>query len=200
MAAGGSAGELKPLTLLVIDYSHDYYKAFRGRTTADGRPIVVEQTEWKDLHAEGYFAGKDATRATVRCHLRASDNPWPFSSQKEARIVEPDFVLCRNFPSDIHSKAKDIRQQLVALMYGGLPAVNSLESILMCSERPLVHTQLHQAAVRVRERLGEACTIDPIPLLLKSNQTIGTQVAPLFGGESEDSFDSVSLPAVVKVF
>jgi hypothetical protein len=45
-----------------------------------------------------------ARRATdgVKVHVKASDNPLPFSTQKEERVVVPDFCLIRNFPMDIH--------------------------------------------------------------------------------------------------
>jgi len=44
-------------TLLVIDYSHDYYKGFKGATLNNGEPIKVEQTEWKDISVEASPAG-----------------------------------------------------------------------------------------------------------------------------------------------
>ena len=41
--------------LLVLDYTTDWYKQFRGVTTAKGEKIRVEQTEWKDIHVEARY-------------------------------------------------------------------------------------------------------------------------------------------------
>jgi hypothetical protein len=38
----------------------------------------------------------------VKVFIKAADNPLPFSSQKNERVVVPDFCLIRNFPMDIH--------------------------------------------------------------------------------------------------
>lgn len=38
----------------------------------------------------------------VKVFMKASDNPLPFSTQKNERVVVPDFCLVRNFPMDIH--------------------------------------------------------------------------------------------------
>lgn len=42
----------KEKVLLVIDYTTDWYKIFKGVTTKEGDKIRVEQTEWKDIHVE----------------------------------------------------------------------------------------------------------------------------------------------------
>ena len=41
--------------LLVLDYTTDWYKQFRGVTTTKGEKIRVEQTEWKDIHVEARY-------------------------------------------------------------------------------------------------------------------------------------------------
>lgn len=47
-----SAEEEEGVVLLALDYTTDWYKLFRGCKTAGGRPVRVEQSEWKDIHVE----------------------------------------------------------------------------------------------------------------------------------------------------
>lgn len=44
----------------------------------------------------------DSATEGVKVFIKAADNPLPFSSQKNERVVVPDFCLIRNFPMDIH--------------------------------------------------------------------------------------------------
>lgn len=37
------------------------------------------------------------------CSIRKADEPFPFSPQKEDRLFKPDFLLIRNFPTDLHN-------------------------------------------------------------------------------------------------
>merc|ERR550525_2180912 len=55
--------------------------------------------------------------------------------------VQPDFVLVRN---EVKSPAFDGRSRLDGLLFADVPAVNSLQSILLFCERPAVQGQLHR--------------------------------------------------------
>jgi len=109
------------------------------------------------------------------------------STQKEDRIVRPDFVLIRNFPRNIHGV--DYRNILIGLMYAKLPAVNSLESVFMAMERPLMYAELNS----IRRRLGN----DKFPVIDMNyypNQMIHS-VSPY----PYDSSTTPSFPLVCKV-
>jgi len=169
--------------LLIVDYSNDYYKLFGKQCKLEsGEGIVVEQTEWKDMHVEASSEGG----AVV--FLKKSDNPWPFSSQKEERIIRPDFCLFRNFPRDIHDN--DYKNMVIALMFAGIPAVNSLHSLFMCMERPLVYAEL----LKISKKLG-ADNFSLIPMNYYPNQPISSS----FVHGRLDPKHATSFPLVCKV-
>ena len=66
-----------------------------------------------------------------------------------ARSVRPDFVLVRNEVRGVGA-GQDWRPSLWGLMHGGVPSLNSLESISAFCERPVVHAQLKA----IERRLG----------------------------------------------
>ena len=61
----------------------------------------------------------------------------------------PAFALIRN-ECRACGAAADWLRQLYALAYAGLPALNSLSSVLMFQERPVVHGELR----KIERRLG----------------------------------------------
>lgn len=65
--------------------------------------------------------GKRKTRTT-----RPVDSCWPISLQT-TRSFRPDFVLVRQAPRD---GAKDYRSTLLGFKFGGVPSINSLNSLL----------------------------------------------------------------------
>lgn len=71
--------------------------------------MQVEQAEWKDIHVEA-----SADRQT-RVAIKKAEEPLPFSTQKEDRVISPDFVLIRNFPSDIHDNT--FRNMVIGLAF-----------------------------------------------------------------------------------
>lgn len=147
--------------LLVIDYSVNWYERFKGCQTSSGRKIVVEQVEWKDLHVEASSDGR------TLCYLREAQRPFPFTSQKNDRVVSPDFVLIRNFPRDLHGV--DYKNTIMGLMFNDVPAINSLLSVLLCSERTLQYSQLLKAS----KQLGSS-GFELIPLIYHSNFMTGS--------------------------
>jgi hypothetical protein len=128
----------KRLTLLVIDFAVNWYEIFKGATLSDGTKIVVEQTRWKSMNLES------CTEEGVSIFCKAESEPFPFSSQKHDRTVKPDFILVRNFPTNLH--APDYGKLVMGLMFASVPSINSLHSVFMCLHRPLIHGEM----VRVR--------------------------------------------------
>eukprot|EP01100_Stratorugosa_tubuloviscum_P006685 TRINITY_DN284_c1_g1_i1.p1 TRINITY_DN284_c1_g1~~TRINITY_DN284_c1_g1_i1.p1 ORF type:complete len:358 (+),score=145.85 TRINITY_DN284_c1_g1_i1:61-1074(+) len=120
--------------LLVIDYSTNWYAAFKGKQLNDGSKIKVEQAEWSDISVE------TNSKEGAIVYIKASINPLPFSTQKEDRSVKPDFILIRNFPTDLHSK--DYKNVVMGLMMANIPSINSLHSIFMCMHRVLLYGEL----------------------------------------------------------
>jgi len=170
---------------LVVDYSTNWYSIFKGTTLSNGEIIKVEQAEWSDIDVE--FS---STKGAV-VFLKASLNPLPFSTQKEERIIQPDFMLIRNFPTDLHSK--DYKTILMGLLMANIPAVNSLESIFYCMHRPLVYGELLKVQKSIEKLSGtvNGPQLELIPLYYYTNSVISHQHPDLVSGSS--------FPSVIKV-
>ncbi|ELP87824.1 hypothetical protein EIN_273510, partial [Entamoeba invadens IP1] len=84
--------------LLCIDFNTNWYEVF-GRHTllTSGEEVKVEQTEWKNITLK-------IVNNTAHVHIKASENPFPFSTQDKERDIIPDFLLLRNFPTDFRGK------------------------------------------------------------------------------------------------
>jgi hypothetical protein len=63
---------------------------FKGLKLKNGDKIVVEQSRWK------YMNLVSTNHDGVVLYLKKNEDPFPFTSQKEDRIVRPDFALIRN--------------------------------------------------------------------------------------------------------
>lgn len=87
-------------TLLVVDYSNssvhlsvslpllilisDYYQIFGKAKLSNGEEIKVEQAEWKDISIQFSHSSNEKYDG-VTAYLRKSENPFPFSTQKEGQ-------------------------------------------------------------------------------------------------------------------
>ncbi|KAL6079761.1 Asparaginyl-tRNA synthetase, cytoplasmic (Asparagine--tRNA ligase) (AsnRS) [Balamuthia mandrillaris] len=172
-----TGGDKKAKVLLVVDYTTNWYAKFAKATLRDGTPIRVEQTEWKDMNVEA------SSEEGAVVHLKASENPLPFSTQKEERTVRPDFMLVRNFPGDLHDSS--FKNMVVGLLFGNVPAVNTIESIYRCMDRPVVYAEMLKIQRKLRK---EGLDFPIIPMNYYPNLRASTQ-----------QLLSPSFPAVIKV-
>jgi glutathione synthase/RimK-type ligase-like ATP-grasp enzyme len=137
----------KPATLLVLQIDdYDWVELFRDVKLRDGRGIKVVQTGWQDIqvHVDTYSSAGlcvDVQKLAPSATPMATNNPFTMT-------IQPDFVLVRN---EVKMPNFDGRSRLNGLLFADLPAVNSLESILLFCERPAVQGQLH----RLQKRLGK---------------------------------------------
>jgi len=139
----------KPATLLVLQAdAYDWVALFRDVTLRDGRPIKVIQTGWKDIevHVDTYSSA--GLCVDVQNFAPSSTPIVKPGSNPFTMTVQPDFVLVRN---EVKMPNFDGRNRLNGLLFADVPAVNSLESILLFCERPAVQGQLH----RLQKRLGK---------------------------------------------
>lgn len=169
----------KPATLLVLQAdNYDWPGLFRGVTLKDGRTIRVVQTGWEDIgiHADTYSSTAICVDV-AKMAKTASQEADPIGVRRNYVTVQPDFVLVRN---EVKTPTFDGRNLLNGLMFADVPSVNSLQSILMFCERPLVQGQLH----RLQRQLGK-------------------EVFPVIPQHFSSSFRSLmygyTFPAVVKV-
>ncbi|GAU92932.1 hypothetical protein RvY_04944-2 [Ramazzottius varieornatus] len=133
--SGVSSGKGK--VLLVIDDQHtDWSKYFRGRKIHNEFDIRVEQAEFSEISMTAF-----SDRGTM------VDVEVNRGGTKTARSFRPDFVLVRQ---PIRDGSRDYRHLLLALLYGNVPSVNSLESLASFLDKPLIFSQL----IEIQQRLG----------------------------------------------
>lgn len=131
-------------TLLIIDTEdNNWYDIFSDYTDLEGEELKIEQSRWSKVTLTSY-----SNTGTV-VDIFPSDKPILNTPQNTKRICQPDFILVRNLVRSWHPH-QDYRNLLFGLMYAGVPAMNSLESIYMCLDRPVVHGGL----LAIQRQLG----------------------------------------------
>jgi len=130
---------LRKISILVIDsgkQSSDWKAVFNGIEFKE-RALQVVQCAWDEFHIMS-----DGPYSRTPCIISVLVEVEP---HKPKRVVslKPDFVLVRN---EVRSLDQDYRNKLYGLMYANIPSVNSLSSIYMCLERPIVQGQLNKLA------------------------------------------------------
>ncbi|XP_047020575.1 synapsin [Helicoverpa zea] len=124
------------VTLLVVDDQNtDWSKYFRGRRLPGEWDIRVEQAEFRELTVTANSDGANVSMAVYR------------SGTKVTRCFKPDFVLVRQ---NVRDAGADHRALLLGLKFGGVPSINSLNSIYHFQDRPWVFGHLLQ----LQRRLG----------------------------------------------
>lgn len=124
------------VTLLVVDdLNTDWSKYFRGRRLPGEWDIRVEQAEFRELTVTANADGANVSMAVYR------------SGTKVTRCFKPDFVLVRQ---NVRDAGSDHRALLLGLKFGGVPSINSLNSIYHFQDRPWVFGHLLQ----LQRRLG----------------------------------------------
>ncbi|XP_048462672.1 synapsin-2b [Rhincodon typus] len=121
----------KAKILLVIDEPHtDWAKLFRGKKVHGEYDIRVEQAEFAEINL---IAQADGTCMVDMQVLR--------NGTKVVRSFKPDFIIVRQHPYSM-AENEDFRNIIIGFQYGGLPSVNSLESIYNFCDKPWVFAQL----------------------------------------------------------
>ncbi|CAH0728766.1 unnamed protein product, partial [Brenthis ino] len=124
------------VTLLVVDDQNtDWSKYFRGRRLPGEWDIRVEQAEFRELTVTANSDGTNVSMAVYR------------SGTKVTRCFKPEFVLIRQ---NVRDAGADHRALLLGLKFGGVPSINSLNSIYHFQDRPWVFGHLLQ----LQRRLG----------------------------------------------
>ncbi|PRP85122.1 hypothetical protein PROFUN_07193 [Planoprotostelium fungivorum] len=178
-----------PFTVLCIDYSIDWTPILTKLKLSDGSTIRVEQAEWKDISLVS------STQKGIVVHLKAAENPWPFTRQKEDRtLTQIDLVLMRNFPTDLHGK--DYRSIVMGFMIARIPAVNSFHSVFMCMNRILLQAEMTSATERANDLLKESAAQAPQLRAVSIHYFPNTSPTE---NHLKRPDESISFPAVIKV-
>ncbi|XP_051873312.1 LOW QUALITY PROTEIN: synapsin-2b [Pristis pectinata] len=129
----------KAKILLIIDEPHtDWAKLFRGKKVHGEYDIRVEQAEFAEINLIAQADG------TCMVDMQVFRN-----GTKVVRSFKPDFIIVRQHPYSM-AENEDFRNIIIGLQYGGLPSVNSLESIYNFCDKPWVFAQL----ASIYKRLG----------------------------------------------
>jgi glutathione synthase/RimK-type ligase-like ATP-grasp enzyme len=145
-----------------------------------GVTLDVVQSSWGDIEVgpvdnDSYMRGPlyDGLRERrIKCPVCVMKEwrdgkplePPAGDGPRRPRTIFPDMVLVRNefaTPSESH------RAQLLGLIYADVPAVNSLQSILLCGDKPVVQGALHRAHARHPRAAGEPASFE-MPLMPQS--------------------------------
>jgi len=123
-------------TLLVIDDQNtDWSKYFRGKKIHTDWDLRVEQAEFKELTV---IANSEA--GVTVC--------LPAARGGKLNAFKPDFLLVRQ---NLKDAGEDNRNLLLGFRYGGIPSINSLESIYNFQDKPWVYSHLLQ----IQQKLGK---------------------------------------------
>jgi len=137
----------KPFKVLVIDSDNkDWYKCFDGVSTASGRKIVIKKVRWENM-----IVTSDLHTGRVTVNMKPNKDPLPNTDENQYRVFQPDFVLVRKLVRGLVTQDDDYTNALYGLMFANIPAVNSLEAVHQCLERPVVTAALQ----RIHKRLGK---------------------------------------------
>ncbi|XP_069798506.1 synapsin-2b, partial [Narcine bancroftii] len=113
-------------------------KLFRGKKVHGEFDIRVEQATFAEINLIAQADG------TCMVDMQVFRN-----GTKVVRSFKPDFIIVRQHPYSM-AENEDFRNIIIGLQYGGLPSVNSLESIYNFCDKPWVFAQL----ASIYKRLG----------------------------------------------
>jgi len=163
----------KNLNLLVIDSDEkDWVKLFDGCVTASGRTIQVTKCRWESM-----VVTADRTKAIV--YIKPNESPIR-PEEGVNRTCIPDFILVRKLVRGLNEH-HDYSNALYGLLFAGIPAINSIESVWQCLERPVVNAALNKLWAIHKHKF---------PFIDQNYYSHATPQAMLF---------TPSLPVVVKV-
>lgn len=145
-----------PAILLVLQVDDfDWPTLFKDVKLRNGRAVQVVQTGWKDIqvHCDTYSSARCIVEVMKLAPTASRSGNKGFIERK-CMTVKPDFVLVRNevVTNDFNGKGL-----LNGFLFADIPSVNSLESILLNCERPVMQGYLH----RMNRTLGDAFPVMP---------------------------------------
>jgi len=137
--SSGPAASYNPdrhLTLLVIDDEDTVWSSyFQGKQVFGDWDIRVEQAQFQDL----------TVRATSQGGVTVSIKEDRVGA-RSSRTFKPDFLLIRQ---NLKNATEDYKNVLLGFQYGGVPSINSLQSIYNFQDKPWVFAHLMDIQRRV---------------------------------------------------
>ena len=121
----------------------NWYDIFRD-TKVNGYNIEVEFSMWDEMFVTSY-----SDNGCV-CDLLPSKYAIPGTPMTGKRTFCPDFLLIRGACRGAVNQ--DWHNSLLAFMFCGMSAVNSLESLYNCLEKPVIYSKL----LALHKKYGDA--------------------------------------------
>jgi hypothetical protein len=157
----GSSGEASLCLLVIQQDAYDWQTIIQSAVAAHDLGgvlprIEVVQTAWDDIdvgavendryHEGALFNGLSQRyiKFPVTVSKQWKDGKPVVATGKDANrpvTIFPNFVLVRNC---FNGQTKSFRNQLLALIYADCPSINSLQSILLAAEKPVLQGALHR--------------------------------------------------------
>jgi hypothetical protein len=141
--------DAEPFTLLVIQQdAYDWQEIMKTalpqmKVGALSQPLKVIQTSWNDLEVgtcDNYRKEGKSCPIYVR---RLWKHGRPVEDKISKTAIYPNFVLIRN---EVVVPSQDFSSKLLGLMYADIPSINSLRSIYLTIERPVMMSALNKIA------------------------------------------------------
>uniref|UniRef100_A0A8C6PXI3 Synapsin IIa n=1 Tax=Nothobranchius furzeri TaxID=105023 RepID=A0A8C6PXI3_NOTFU len=114
------------------------YVLFKGKKVHGEYDIKVEQAEFGEINVVSHASGACSVNMQV---LR--------NGTRVIKSFKPDFVLIRQHAFSM-TQNEDFRNLIIGLQYGGVPSINSLESIYNLCDKPWAFAQL----INTHRKLG----------------------------------------------
>ena len=140
----------KAYNLLVIGGKPtiNWYDVFKG-CKINGIDLKVEFTMWDEIQITGY------SDSGVLCHLFPSKYAIPNTPMNTTRTLYPDFLLIRGACQGVHGQ--NWKNTLFGFMFANIPSVNSLESLYLCLEKPVIYSKL----LKIHKEKGDKFPLIP---------------------------------------
>lgn len=171
--------------LVIQEDKYDWESLFvdaLNRFEGPSLKVKVTQTSWANLivgPCENTFNPRTGRFGTAQVTVTALWKNGQKQEQRPPLMFSPDFILIRN---EVTSPLADYRDQLLGLMYANVCSINSLKSILLNCDKPMMQSALN----RIRsDRFADRP--DAFPLIPQS-----------FFPSTKGFFYGMSFPAVVK--
>lgn len=171
----------KTKTILIMDgdRGHDWIGLFKNRKLKDGSELEIVCCSWMDIEVCVYPNDCAVKCRPISSSIGVGEKKEPILKPKSI-VISPDFIIVRNQPRGPTPDC-DRRNQLFGLMNAGIPSINSLESIYMNLERPIVNAALK----KIQKRVGA----ESFPLIPMT-----------FYSSSKEMVISPSFPSIIKIW
>ncbi|EKE40010.1 hypothetical protein ENUP19_0190G0006 [Entamoeba nuttalli] len=138
-----SINKVKKLLVIGGRPTINWYKLFKN-TSIGNYTIEVEFTMWDEMVLTSY------SDSGCIISIMPSKYAIPDTPMNTRRTFQPDFLLIRGACQGVYGQ--DWRNELLGLMYCGIPSINSLESLYMCLEKPVIYSKLLQIHKQYKEK------------------------------------------------